>query len=250
MREFDAFHGYPQPKEQRVIGPELRKIENRIIASERGREFYDGDRTNGYGGMKDDGRWGPIADNLIKDYNLVEGSKILQLNAHKGFLLNELYKRGMRVWGTEISQYAIEHSTVRMTYAPFTQLPFDKGAFDFVIAASAVYSLNLPDAIQCLREIQRVGKGQSWITLAAMEDEYDIEGLKYLRWWFLLGTTILTKADWIAVMKHAGYTGDYRFDTARYLFLVPSLASWSRPPETYEQYVARRMKESFEMYGP
>ena len=40
-----------------------------------------------------------------------------------------------------------------------------------------------------------------------------------LRYWFLLGTTILTKADWIYVMETAGYTGDYRFDTATYLNL-------------------------------
>ena len=40
-----------------------------------------------------------------------------------------------------------------------------------------------------------------------------------LRYWFLTGNLILTKADWIAVLQHAGYTGDYRFDTAKYLNL-------------------------------
>ena len=218
MREFDAFHGYPEPKEPRFVDPSLRKIENRIIASYRGQEFYDGDRVNGYGGMKDDGRWALIAKNLDDEYNL-NYAKVLQMNAHKGFLAYELFKFGARMWTQEVSEYACQNSVVRHDQCPFTKLPYADHQFDFVIAASCVYSLNLPDAIKCLKEIQRVGKGRSWITLAAYEDEDDIDGLMLLRNWFLLGTTILTKADWIEVMKHAGYTGDYRFDTASFLNL-------------------------------
>lgn len=217
MKEFDAFHGYPEPPEPRLVGPNLRAIQNRIIASNRDREFYDGERINGYGGMKDDGRWGPIADNLMKDYNLGY-SKVLQMNAHKGFLAYELYKRGVRIWTQEVSEYACRNSVLKHDLCPFTKLPYEDKQFDFVIGASCVYSLNLPDAIQCLKEIQRVGK-RAWITLAAYEDEKDIEGLMLLRYWFLLGTLILTKADWIAVMQHTGYTGDWRFDTAKSLKL-------------------------------
>lgn len=219
MREFDAFSGYPEPKEPRFVGPELRTIQNRILASERGQEFYDGARVNGYGGLKDDGRWMPIARQLHKEYNL-GGARVLQIGAHKGFLLAALRQLGCLVYGTEISDYAIKHSRIPLVKAPFTKLPYQDELFDFVIAASPVYSLNLPDAILCLKEIQRVGKGRSWITLAAYEDEKDIEGLMLLRYWFLLGTTILTKSDWREVMKHAGYTGDYRFDTAKHLNLV------------------------------
>ena len=219
MKEFDAFHGYPEPPAPRVVGPYLRKIEHRIAASYRGKDFYDGDRIIGYGGMKDDGRWGPIAENIMSDYSLGY-AKVLQMNAHKGFLAYELFKRGVRVATQEVSGYASENSVMSHTVCPFTKLPYPDGEFDFVIAASCVYSLNLPDAIKCLREIQRVGKGRSWITLAAYEDEEDIEGLMLLRYWFILGTTILTKADWIAVMQHAGYVGDYRFDTAKSLKLV------------------------------
>ena len=219
--ERDAFHGYPEPKSPRLVSPYLRKIEHRIAASYRGKDFYDGDRIIGYGGMVDDGRWGPIADNLMNDYSLGY-AKVLQMNAHKGFLAHELFKRGARVWTQEVSEYAAAHSIMRHTICPFTKLPFEDGQFDFVIAASCVYSHNLADAISCLREIQRVGK-KAWVTLASYEDEDDVEGLMLLRYWFILGTTILTKADWIAVMQHAGYTGDYRFDTAKSLKLVPDI---------------------------
>ena len=219
MREFDAFAGYPEPKEPRLVGPSLRTIHNRIAACYRDREFYDGARANGYGGMKDDGRWGPIAQSLIRDYDLKSGDRVLQINAHKGFLVRELRQRGMRAIGTDPSRYAADVSRGTVRCAPFTKQPFGDREFDLVIAASAVYAGSLHDAIQCLREIQRVGKGRSWVVLAAYEDENDIEGLMLLRYWFLTGTLILTKADWLAVLAHAQYTGDFRFDTAKHLNL-------------------------------
>ena len=226
MQEFDAFHGYPEPSAHRVVGPDIRTIENRIISSERGKEFYDGDRVNGYGGMVNDGRWGPIAKNIYDDYNLGY-ARVLQMGAHKGYLLEELFKLGCRVWGQEVSTYAASKSLINMDICPFTKLPYEDAQFDMVICASPVYSLNLPDAIKCLKEIERVKKpqGRSWITLAAYEDERDIEGLMLLRYWFLLGTTILTKADWLKVMEYAGYTGDYRFDTAKSLKLTKQTTS-------------------------
>ena len=219
MSEFDLYVGYPEPKEPRIVGPKQRTILNRIAASYRDHEFYDGDRKNGYGGMVNDGRWAPIAENIKNHYHL-NTERVLQVAAHKGFLLYELFKCGMRVTGQETSLYAAENSMVRLDISPFTKLPYSDKSFDLVIAASAVYTLNLPDAIQCLREIQRVSRGRAWVTLAAYEDEDDIEGLMLLRYWFLLGTTILTKSDWVEVMEHAGYSGDFRYDTAKSLNLV------------------------------
>ena len=102
-REFDAFQDYPK-----AVRKADRTIWNRMMASYRDREFYDGDRQNGYGGMVDDGRWGPIADNLIRVYSLTPDSMVLQIGCHKGFLLNELLRRGINVRGTEISRYAIQ----------------------------------------------------------------------------------------------------------------------------------------------
>lgn len=224
MKEIDIFEGYPE--QERMVGPRMRTIHNRISASYRGAEFYDGKRENGYGGMKDDGRWGPIAENIIKHYSGA-GHKILQVGAHKGFLTHELWKRGMRVWGVETSHYAALEATDRSPTPPgviesFTKLPFPSGFFDVVIATSVVYMQNLEGAIKVLKEIERVKAptGHSWVTLGAYENESDIEGLMMLRYWFLNGTTVLTKADWLEVMKHAGYTGDYRFDTPKLLNLV------------------------------
>lgn len=223
MREFDALHGYPQPKEPRYVGPQLRTIHNRIIAAQRGIEYYDGDRNNGYGGFAYDGRWKPIARNMCQEYGLAETSAVLQIGCEKGFLLHDfqqLYPQ-MNVRGTDISSYAIEKAMPAIKpfiqQAPFTKLPFKDREFDLVLAIGVVYTLNLADAIQCLKEIQRVGKGKSFITLAAYRTE---EEFKLFRWWTVLGTTILHEDEWKEVLKHAGYTGDYKFQTARSLNLV------------------------------
>ena len=45
----------------------FRTIKSRSIASERGKELYDGDRANGYGGYINDGRWEPVAQRIIRD---------------------------------------------------------------------------------------------------------------------------------------------------------------------------------------
>ncbi len=218
MREFDLFAGYPA--QQRVVSPTIRTIKNRITASYRDEEFYDGARENGYGGMKDDGRWKPIARNIKDSYGLEDGDKVLQVRAHKGYLCRELFEIGLKVTGCESSHYAIEKSVYPLDPAPSTKLPYDDGEFDLVIAANVVYTSNLEGAIQTLKEIQRVSRKHAWITLCAYENEEDIEGLMLMRYWVLLGTTILTKADWMEVMRHAGYRGDYRFDTAKFMNLV------------------------------
>lgn len=223
MREFDALKDYPEPKEPRLVHPTLRTIHNRIIASSRDREFYDGDRNNGYGGLRYDGRWSPIARNMIEEYSLNSRSSVLQIGSDKGFLLHEFLEAcpDIRVAGVEISDYAI--SSTMPSVKPFVQkgsfadLSFSDGEFDFVIAIGPVYSLNLPDAIKCLKEIQRVGKGRSFITLGAYETEQDF---RLFRYWTLLGCTILSKKDWVEVLNHVGYTGDYKFNTAQSLNLI------------------------------
>ena len=223
MREYDALSGYPEPQNPRVVHPNIRTIHNRIVASARGKEFYDGERNDGYGGFNYDGRWVPIAKNILEQYSLNDQSAILHIGSDKGFLLHDFLQLcpDIKVRGSEISDYAIDTTMPSVKSfiekAPFTELPFADGEFDFVIAIGAVYSLNLPDAIKCLKEIQRVGKGKSFITIGAYETEEDF---RLFRYWTLLGSTILSKEDWVEVLNHVGYTGDYKFNTAQSLNLV------------------------------
>ena len=222
MREFDALSGYPEPKQPRLVSQNLRTIQHRIIASYRGKDLYDGDRNYGYGGFHYDGRWLPIAKNMCIEYGLSFHSAVLQIGCDKGFLLNDfqLLQPGIKVRGTEISDYAIENAMESVKKfiqkASFIDLPFNNGEFDFVIAIGPVYTLNLGDAIKCLKEIQRVSRGKSFITLGSYTNK---EELHLFRDWTLLGTTILHEQEWIEVMKHAGYSGDYKFTGAKSLNL-------------------------------
>jgi hypothetical protein len=223
MREFNALVGYPEPKTPRDVGPDIRTIHNRITASYRGKELYDGDRNNGYGGFTYDGRWVPIAKFMAQEYGLDRTSAVLQLNCEKGFLLHDFQELfpGITVRGVEISDYVIEQAmpSVRASIhrGPWwTPLPFPDHAFDVVVAIGVVYALTLSDAIVCLKEIQRVGKGKSFVTLAAYDTE---EGKRLFEWWTLLGVTVLRKDEWVEVLTHVGYTGDYKFTTAQSLKL-------------------------------
>ena len=222
MREIDLLTNYPVLK-KRYVSKNSRTIKNRIIASYRDKNFYDGNRDNGYGGYKYDGRWKVIAKKIFDIYRLKSNAKILQIGSEKGFLLQdikEIYPKS-RVKGIEVSEYAIKHTNKKIKKfiqkGPFHNLPFKKNEFDFVIAIGPVYSLNLADAIKCLKEIDRVGKGKSFITLGSYDHEND---LKLFRYWTLLGSTILSKKEWIEVLKHTKYKGDYKFNTAKSLNLV------------------------------
>ena len=171
MREFDILTGYPSPEKPRLVGRNLRSIRNRIIASYRDRDFFDGDRSNGYGGFLYDGRWKKIANTIVEEYQLQEGSKVLQIGCEKGFLLSDLLEINQKfnVVGLENSKYALNSSLENIRpfirYGDYKKLEFESNYFDFVIAIAPVYTLNLAGAIALLKEIQRVSKRNSFITL-------------------------------------------------------------------------------------
>ena len=219
MREFNLLKDYPN-KISRKFPKNFRTIANRIIATYKDKRFYDGSRNNGYGGYNNDGRWTPVAKKIFKHYNLKSNSKILQIGCDKGFLLEsikELYPKST-VYGIENSKYPIKCSNKKIKklikFNNYNKIPFKKNYFDFIIAIGPVYSLNLVDAIKCLKEIKRVGKGKSFITLGAYKNYKD---LNLFMNWTLLGSTILTKHEWKKVLEHTKYTGDYKFNTAESL---------------------------------
>ena len=50
------------------------------IAKQYGKDYWDGDRRYGYGGYKYiPGRWKVVAEELIKNYDLKSGSKLLDI---------------------------------------------------------------------------------------------------------------------------------------------------------------------------
>ena len=122
---------------------------------------------------------------------------------------------GIKVHGVECSQYPIDHAMEsvkeNIILNDYESLPYDDNEFDFVLAFAAIYMLNLRGVMDALREIQRVGKGKSYVTLGAYRTEE--ERSTFLKW-TLLGTTILHVDEWLEVFNASGYTGDYFFTTA------------------------------------
>ncbi len=223
MREFNLLGDYPKLEKPRYVGSNLRSIEHRIVASYRGKDFFDGDRNYGYGGFNYDGRWKKIADKICEEYKLNDNSSFLQIGCEKGFLLKDIKDifPKMQIEGLENSYYAIENSIAEVKHhiqhtENYLKLNYKDNQFDFILALGVIYCQSISDSIKILKEIQRVGKGKSFITLASYEEVNDYWLFKK---WSLLGTTILLKEEWKKILQHVKYTGDYSFTNAKLLNL-------------------------------
>jgi hypothetical protein len=128
---------------------------------------------------------------------------------------------GIKIRGVENHRYPIEHAMLsikgNITLAEYDDLPYNDSEFDFVFGFASIYMMNLKGVINALREIERVGKGESVITLGAYKTKDD---LALFQEWTLLGTTILHVDEWLEVFGYTGYTGDHQFVTAETLHLV------------------------------
>ena len=222
MKKFNLLKDYSKSKLKRIANSKTRTIKERIISSYRDKNLYDGSRKYGYGGFVYDGRWKKIAEKICKTYNLDNTSKILQLGCEKGFLLHDIkniYPK-INIEGIDMSEYAIQNSLVSikkyLKVGKYTKLNFKNNKFDFVLAIGVVYSLNLADAINCLKEIIRVSKGKSFINLSSYKNKNDYWLFKN---WTLLGTTLLKEKEWIEVLKHVNYKGHYYFTDSKSLQL-------------------------------
>jgi SAM-dependent methyltransferase len=221
MKEYDI--GYPHSKATRVIHEGSRSINNKTVAWGLDQEYYDGARENGYGGFCYDGRWATIIPSIVKNYGLSYNSSVLDVGCKKGFFLHDLKQAlpEIQIKGVENHPYPIDQAmeTVKediMLY-PYEKLPFEDNSFDFIMAFASIYMLNFGGVLDALREIQRVGKGKSYITLGAYRTKEEKE--LFLEW-TLLGTTVLHEDEWLEVFKETGYTGDYFFSSAKTLHLV------------------------------
>ena len=209
---------FKKPVKVRARVAKERTIINKMYAWQLGKEYYDGDRLNGYGGFKYDGRWLKLLPQLIKRYKITNKSKVLDLGCKKGFLLKDLniLLPGIKSYGIENHSYALKKSVKcysKLIQSEYYKIPFKEKYFDFVIAFNSLYMQNLGDVIKSLQEIERVSKN-SYVILASAEN--DEERNKFYRW-TLIGTTILLKKEWKTLFKKINFNGDYYFSTAKSL---------------------------------
>ena len=212
-QEIDLLVNYPKAKRNVLERGATKTEEDRKIARQFGKDFFDGDRKHGYGGYNYHPRfWQPVVPTFQKQYGLTEKSTVLDVGCGKGFMLYDFAELipGVRVSGVDVSEYAIAHAVEAMKpnvrVADARKLPFRDGSFDLVISINTIHNLEVGELKGALKEIQRVSRGRSFVTVDAYRNEEEKE-LMYA--WNLTAKTILHVDEWKKLFKEVGYTGDY-----------------------------------------
>ncbi len=212
-KEIDLLVNYPKAKRNvEARGQEKTEVD-RAIARKFGKEFFDGDRSHGYGGFSYNSKfWSPVIPTFKDYFSLTSDSSLLDVGCAKGFMLHDIAEAipGINLKGIDISDYAITNAIedVRkdMQVADARELPFEDNSFDVVISINTVHNLEKDDLAQALQEIERVSKGKSFITVDAYNSEKEKERMYA---WNLTAKTIMSVDEWIDFFSEVGYTGDY-----------------------------------------
>lgn len=213
MPEVNLLKNYPQSK-RKINARAAQKTEAvRKIARQFGREYFDGDRTEGYGGYYYHPKfWQPVIPDFQKYYNLTKKSSILDVGCGKGFMLHDFRTLipGIKVAGIDISEYAIEHamedvkSYIQVGNAK--KLAYPDKSFDLVISINTIHNLPIAECKKALKEIERVARKHAFITVDAYRNEKEE---KRLEAWNLTALTYMSIKDWEKLFREVGYTGDY-----------------------------------------
>ena len=189
------------------------KTEEHIrISREYGQIYFDGPREYGYGGYRYDGRWVPVAEDIVAHFGLKAGDRVLDVGCAKGFLVKDLLKvcPGLEVFGLDISEYAMMHCEPevvgRLHLGNATRLPFPDGSFKAVISLNTLHNLERPELITALREMERLAPGRGFVQV----DSYRTPEQKAVfEEWVLTAKFHDYPDGWRKLFQEAGYTGDY-----------------------------------------
>jgi SAM-dependent methyltransferase len=185
-----------------------------IIAAAReyGEAYFDGPREYGYGGYRYDGRWIPVAEDIVRHFGLRSGDRVLDVGCAKGFLVKDLMTvcPGLEAFGIDISEYALMHCerdvVGRLHLGSAVRLPLPSNSFQAVVCINTIHNLERPDAIRAVREIERVAPGRGFIQV----DSYRTpEQREVFLQWVLTARFHDYPAGWLGLFAEAGYTGDY-----------------------------------------
>lgn len=166
-----------------------------------GKDYFDGDRSRGYGGYKDDGRWAAVAKKLQERYGLTAKSRVLDLGCAKGFLLKELIQLipGMQVDGFEVSQYArdtapdVIRDRIEVGYP--TKLPYPNNTFDLILAINSLHFMPESDVRRTVQEIQRISQRGGHLFVQVDAYTNDLQHRSMMAWAPII-KTFLTPQSW------------------------------------------------------
>ncbi len=202
------------PKSQRKVEARKNaKTEEHIrIAREYGEMYFDGPREYGYGGYRYDGRWVPVAQDMIKHFELKPGDRVLDIGCAKGFLVKDFMKAlpGLEAFGMDVSKYALMHCEPevvgRLQIGNAMELPFPDNSFKAAISLNTLHNLAREDLKTALKEMQRVSGGRAFVQV----DSYRTPEQKVrFEDWVLTAKFHDSPDGWINLFNEAGDTGDY-----------------------------------------
>ena len=212
MAEVDLLRRLPKTKRNIAKRAQAKTPEHIAIAKQYGEMYFDGPREYGYGGYRYDGRWIPVAEDIIAHFGLKPGDRVLDVGCAKGFLVKDLMKAcpGLEAFGLEISEYALiqcEPEVVgRLHLGSADNLPFPDDSFNAVVSINTIHNLPRDRAIQAVREIERLAPCRGFIQV----DTYRTpEQRKVFLDWVLTAEFHDYPEGWIKLFEEAGYTGDY-----------------------------------------
>jgi ubiquinone/menaquinone biosynthesis C-methylase UbiE len=212
MAEVDLLRALPHTKRNIQRRKDAKDPAVVAISKQYGEMYFDGPREYGYGGYRYDGRWIPVARDIIDHFNLKPGMRVLDVGCAKGFLVKDLMLvcPGLEVFGLDISYYAIMHCEPevigRLHLGTAEKLVFPDRSFDCVLCLNTVHNFPRPRAIKVMQEIERVSGGRAFVQV----DSYHTpEQKEIFESWVLTAEFYNHPQGWVELFQEAGYTGDY-----------------------------------------
>lgn len=215
MAEVELLRALPKGKRNIKAREEAKTDEHIRISREYGEMYFDGPREYGYGGYRYDGRWVPVAKDIVDHFGLKPGDRVLDVGCAKGFLVKDLLAIGIDAYGIDVSEYALMHCEPevvgRLQIGSCDHLPFPDGSFDAVLAINTIHNMDRDGCIRSLREMERLAPGKGFVQV----DSYHTPEQKDIfESWVLTAKFHDYPDGWVKVFQEAGYTGDWYWTIA------------------------------------
>jgi len=214
MAEIDLLRALPRTKRNIQKRKEAKDPAVVAISKQYGEMYFDGPREYGYGGYRYDGRWVPVARDVIAHFGLKTGMRALDVGCAKGFLVKDLMQvcPGLEAFGLDVSLHALmncEPEVVgRLHLGTAEKLPFPDNSFDCVLCLNTVHNFPRPRAIKVMQEIQRVSGGKAFVQV---DSYHTSEQKEIFESWVLTAEFHDYPDEWKKLFAEAGYTGDYNW---------------------------------------
>jgi ubiquinone/menaquinone biosynthesis C-methylase UbiE len=212
MREVNLLAKLPKPRRDIRARGTAKSPDVVEISRQYGELYFDGPRDYGYGGYRYDGRWLPVAKDLVAHFGLGPGDRVLDVGCAKGFLVKDLMATcpGLEAFGVDVSRYALMHCEPevvgRLHLASALSLPFPDHSFQAVLSINTIHNLERDECRRAVQEIQRLAPGRGFIQV----DSYRTpEQREIFESWVLTAKFHDYPKGWLELFAEAGYTGDY-----------------------------------------